>query len=448
MKILVLNGSPKGKNSITLQSMRYLEKNHPEHTFCYLDIAPKLKSLEKDFSAAAEELQAAEMLIFSYPVYTFLAPYQMHRFLELLKDSKVDISGKWSTQFTTSKHFFDTTAHRFIKENMLDLGLKVLPGLSADMEDLLTQKGRRELENWQEMTKLRINLGSYEGGNRRSREETVRFYGQQVEETLKASDRNISIVTNADENDIPLRNMIADFQHALTFKSTVYNIKEYPFSGGCLGCFSCAKNGKCIHRDGFDSYLRNEIQNASGIVYAFRIKNHFTDSSMKCYDDRQFCNGHRAVTAGRPTAYIIAGDLSNEENLRTLIEARASVGANYLSAIATDETADTVKSITDAAKAFSHSIEKDIVEPRNFYGIGGNKIFRDLVYEMRGLMKADHRFYKANGYYDDFPQHHKKRVLFMNFVGMLLSLPGAEKKKWMMTKGMLTPYEKVLKENA
>ena len=33
MNILVINGSPKGKYSITLQTVNYLEKLHPEHTF-------------------------------------------------------------------------------------------------------------------------------------------------------------------------------------------------------------------------------------------------------------------------------------------------------------------------------------------------------------------------------------------------------------------------------
>ena len=32
------------------------------------------------------------------------------------------------------------------------------------------------------------------------------------------------------------------------------------------------------------------------------------------------------------------------------------------------------------------------------------KIFRDLIWMMRGLMKADHEFYKAHGMYD-FPQN-------------------------------------------
>ena len=40
--------------------------------------------------------------------------------------------------------------------------------------------------------------------------------------------------------------------------------------------------------------------------------------------------------------------------------------------------------------------------PRNFYGVGGMKVFRDLIWLMQGMMKTDHKFYKAHGQYD-FP---------------------------------------------
>ena len=43
-----------------------------------------------------------------------------------------------------SKHFYDTTAHAFIRENCADLQLRYVRGLSADMEDLLGEKGQRE----------------------------------------------------------------------------------------------------------------------------------------------------------------------------------------------------------------------------------------------------------------------------------------------------------------
>ena len=36
MNILVINGSPKGKNSVTLQTALYLQLLHPEHSFQFL----------------------------------------------------------------------------------------------------------------------------------------------------------------------------------------------------------------------------------------------------------------------------------------------------------------------------------------------------------------------------------------------------------------------------
>ena len=56
MNILVLNGSPKGKNSITLQTLLYLQKKNPEHTFEVLHVGQKIKSLTKDFSPALEAI--------------------------------------------------------------------------------------------------------------------------------------------------------------------------------------------------------------------------------------------------------------------------------------------------------------------------------------------------------------------------------------------------------
>ena len=72
------------------------------------------------------------------PVYTFIAPYQLHRLIELIKADGVDLTGKFASQITTSKHFYDVTAHRYVEENCFDLGMRVVRGLSADMEDLLT----------------------------------------------------------------------------------------------------------------------------------------------------------------------------------------------------------------------------------------------------------------------------------------------------------------------
>ena len=149
MNILVLNGSPKGKNSITLQTVLYLQKKNPDHTFEILHVGQKIKALEKDFSAAVQMVEKADLLLFSYPVYTFIAPSQLHRFIELLKGMGLDFSNKYAAQISTSKHFYDITAHAYIRDNCFDLGLKYIDGLSADMDDLLTEQGQTQaVEFW------------------------------------------------------------------------------------------------------------------------------------------------------------------------------------------------------------------------------------------------------------------------------------------------------------
>ena len=77
MNILVLNGSPKGKNSITLQTVNYLDKLS-RHTFKILHVGQRIKAYEKDMSEAIEAILAAYLIIFAYPVYTFIAPSQLH----------------------------------------------------------------------------------------------------------------------------------------------------------------------------------------------------------------------------------------------------------------------------------------------------------------------------------------------------------------------------------
>ncbi len=440
--VLVVNGSPKGKNSITLQTSNYLELLFPDIKFEHLHVGAQIKALEKNFAPALEKLNACDLVLFSYPVYTFIAPYQLHRFIELLKESGVDLSNKYASQISTSKHFYDWTAHRYIEDNALDLGLKYVKGLSADMDDLTTKKGQKEAVDFFNYLLFACendivvnNTFDYGMPNK------VAVKPNMVTETKDNGD--IVILTNAEDADNQLHNMIAYFSSVMPRKTRVINIREYPFKGGCLGCFNCASNGKCIYKDGFDEFLRGEIQTAEAIVMAFTVKDHSMGASFKLYDDRQFCNGHRTVTMGMPMGYIVSGNLSKEENLKLIIEGRASVGGNFLAGIATDEF-DPNKELDMLASSLEYALKNQYVPPQNFLGIGGMKIFRDLIWQMQGLMRADHKFYKAHGQYD-FPQKKRGRMLAMYLVGALMSNKKIMAKAGnMMNEGMLMPYNKVL----
>ena len=445
MNILVLNASPKGKNSTTVHTALYLEALHPEHQFAFLPVGQRIKSYEKDFTPVRTALLQADLVIFCYPVYTFIAPYQLHRLMELIKADGVDLSGKFASQITTSKHFYDVTAHRYVEENCFDLGMRVVRGLSADMEDLLSAQGQKEARNFFEQLIFSCEHGLFAipPVKAPAREHTV--YRPSLPEVPKSKGKDVVIVTNCAGDDENLANMIADFRAALPYESRVVNLRDFPFGGGCLGCFSCAITGKCVYKDGFDEFLRGTIQTADGFVYAFTISDHYTHSSFKCFDDRQFCNGHRTVTHGTPIAYLISGDYRYEPNLRMIVEGRSEVGGNYLAGVATDE-GDTTAEIRALAENLAFAMEKKLTRPANFYGVGGMKIFRDLIYVMQGLMKADHKFYKAHGIYD-FPQKQKKRIWAMRLVGALMAVPSVQRKaRGKMTEAMVGPYEKVVRQ--
>ena len=53
MKILIVNGSPRGRFSVTLQTCLYLAKRFPRHSFEFLNAGAGIQSLERDIAQAA-----------------------------------------------------------------------------------------------------------------------------------------------------------------------------------------------------------------------------------------------------------------------------------------------------------------------------------------------------------------------------------------------------------
>ncbi len=393
-----------------------------------LHVGRKIRQFEKNFAPATEALDWAELVLFCYPVYTFLVPSQLHRFIELTKEHAPSLEGKWASQISTSKHFYDVTAHRFIEENAKDLGLKVLPGLSADMEDLLSEQGRREALQFFDY--LMFQLGPSEIGD--------------------ISGKTVALVADIEADDEPLKQMVERFQEQMPCRVKLINIREYPFKGGCISCFNCSGDGKCIYTDGFDSYLREEIQTCDAIVYAFTVRDHSMGSRFKMYDDRQFCNGHRTVTMGSPTGYLVSGSYADEPNLQMVVEARANVGGNYLCGVAVNDGVEDPEHRTMSVEALvrrlSYALAREYRQPANFFGVGGMRIFRDLIYQMRGMMRADHKFFKSHGQYD-FPQKKWKQSLMMYLVGWMMHSKKLKSKMGdKMNEGMMKPYKEALEK--
>jgi len=464
MKILVVNGSPKGKYSVTLHTSLYLQAIFAEQEFDLIHVGATIKAIEKDFAETKKKLEWADVILFSYPVYTFIAPSQLHRLIELMKDNRVNVAGKYATQITTSKHFYDITAHNYIMENCQDLGLKFIKGLSADMDDLPKKEGQKTAEEFFRYLIYSVEKDLYEAfpekapapahkpvtvpasADELSPSENNASKGSAVNKTIPSKDKMIALVCDLSPEDTQLKNMIERFRAVIPYRVRLVNIHEFDFKGGCISCFNCSTKGECIYQDGFDKLLREQIQTCNGIVLAFTIRDHSMGALFKTYDDRQFCNGHRTVTMGMPFGYLISGDYSREQNLRLIVEGRAEVGGNFLAGVATDEQ-NPDREIDKLCERLTYAVEHKYVQPSNFLGVGGMKIFRDLIWLMQGMMRADHKFYKAHNQYD-FPQKKRGTMMLMYLVGALMGNEKLKKKMGNnMNEGMISPYRKVV-ENA
>ena len=445
MKFAIISASPKGENSITYHTILYLQKHYSDDTWQTYHIGKSKRHWEDAFSA----ILTSDLTIFCYPVYTFLAPSRLHQFMQMLKE-RGGYEGKAYLQISTSKHFYDITAHAWVDDNCADLGMLKIGSLSADMDDLLSAKGRKEALDFWKMAIWRLQSGvyipihkiepaefKYDGS---AESDKLSFLTPDLPLTGKQTIKNkVVVVASIEASDAELRAMISDYADASEREVEVFNVNEFPFKGSCISCFNCASTGNCIYTDHFDVYLREHILTARAIVYAFRIKDHSMGCQMKVYDDRQFCNGHRTVTMGMPVGFIVAGDCASEANLQRLMAARADVGGNLNAGVASN-----LEQIRNLAATIDFALEHEIAPTRSFWGVGGMKIFRDLIWMMQGLMRQDHKFFKSHGQYD-FPQKRRKDMISSYLIGALMNNKKLRQKAGSkISEGMIAPYKKVL----
>ena len=108
MKVTVLAGSPKGNKSVTLQSVRWLERRFPEHQFVVHRIAQRIKRLESDpeaFEEVLHDVRTAGLVLWAFPVYYFLVHAHLKRFIEMVfeRDACEAFSGRYAAAISTSE---------------------------------------------------------------------------------------------------------------------------------------------------------------------------------------------------------------------------------------------------------------------------------------------------------------------------------------------------------
>ncbi len=75
MIITVLNGSPKGEQSVTMQYVGFLQKNFPQHELKIVNIALRIKTLDQEeqaFQEVLDQVKASDGVLWAFPLYILL----------------------------------------------------------------------------------------------------------------------------------------------------------------------------------------------------------------------------------------------------------------------------------------------------------------------------------------------------------------------------------------
>ncbi len=455
MKIAVLAGSPKGELSVTLQYAAFIRKKFPEHEFRIVQVGNRIRQLETDsaaFQAVLDEIRPADAVLWCFPVYVFLVPSQLKRFIELIfeREAAGAFAGKYAAALTTSVHFYDHSAQNYIRAVSEDLGMLTVPGFSAHMEDLLRPAGREALLAFARNFTRAIAARNPVARAFNPVDHSVPEYRPPaLPDVPKTGTRRIVLLTDAGGDDVNLRRLTDVFAQVLPNPVEVVNLKALDLKGGCLGCCRCGESNVCVYRDALAPLFRDKLLPADAIIYAGTIRDRYLSARWKMFFDRMFFNGHAPVLMGKQLALIVSGPLRQLPNLRQILEGAAEMGRLHLAEIITDEDADPARTtalLRDLAQRLLRNIEEHARVQPTFLGVGGHKIFRDLIYELRFVFRADYHFYRQHGMFD-YPQQNIRQRLQTSFLSLLTAIPALRPAFYRMaTARMLEPYRKIVRD--
>ncbi|MDO9088465.1 MAG: NAD(P)H-dependent oxidoreductase [Anaerolineaceae bacterium] len=438
MKIIVLNGSPKGEDSITLQYVAYIRKHFPQHDFRIFHVSHRIKKMERDLEAFQEvinEVRSADGVLWSFGLWVLCVPAQYMRFIELISERGMEdaFENKYASVMTTSIHFYDHTAHNYMRAVCEDLRMKFVDAISLDIIDMMKAERRREITIFAEGFIKAI----------REQEVTSRFFNplifsdfvyQPTEPKTRVVPGNNNILVLTDANDIHtnLGKMIAQFKQSFAGEIDVINLNDIDIRGACLGCMRCGYDYSCTYKDGFADFYNQRVRSADIIVFAGIVKGRYLSSTWKTFYDRAYFWNHTPSLAGKQLGYIISGPLRQNPNLIQILEASSTArqSANHVDII-TDEcgnSTDLDALLQNFAKCLVSFADKGYIRPQNFLGVGGHKVFRDDIWgRLRPLWQADYRYFKKHGLFD-FPQKDIKIRVLSPILMLLTRIPAVRRK--------------------
>ncbi len=451
MKITVIGGSPKGKESVTIQYVNYIKSKYAEHQFDFIYPAQKIRSILSDDEKQKDvfdKIRAADFILWAFPLYYMSVHGNLKRFIELCYEKYPKLfRNKYAACITTSIHFYDHTAHNYIQAVSEDLGMHFIGSHSPKMNDLLKKEGQVQTDKFAcyifRVVEEKISVPR--------KFFPLPYFSWEYKPGPSAAkistNKKIVAVTDCEEGN-PGK-MISYLKSLLEMEIDVVNLSKMKINGGCLGCLKCGPDNICSY-EGKDEYIdtfRGKIMTADILIWAGKIKDRYLSWEWKQFLDRSFFNTHQPVLAEKQFIFLVSGPLSYMGNLKEMLTTYVEMEGSRLAALVSDECRDSFRLNSEIESAVRMAIEASVegyVCSDTFRSTAGRKIFRDDVYEgMKVVFRADHRTYKKIGYYD-FQGRSLFNRLKMSIAYLITSIPFIKKGMFSnMVGSMVAPFRKI-----
>ncbi len=376
MNIVVLNGSPKGMTSVTMQYVQWLQKKFSTHKFTILCVCHDLNRLEDDelaFGEVLKEVAAADGVLWAFPLYYLLVHAHYKRFIELVfeRGARPAYEGKYAAILTTSIKFFDHTAHAYVHGISDDLGMTFVGTYSAKMFDLLQAPERDRLALFFEAFLQAIaDRAAFPRQFPPVLPHEFRYEPGTPCAPADLAGKKILVLTDAEDPESNLSRMTFCLLRAIRGDVTVVNLHEISIRGGCVGCLQCGLDNECVYRDKDEIRATYErLKAADVVILAGTIRDRYLTARWKLFFDRGFYMNHVPIFAAKQVAWLVSGPLRQLANLRQILQGYLDCQRANLVSIVTDECKESTeldRLLDGRAARLSRSAPWDTLLPTPF----------------------------------------------------------------------------------
>ncbi len=437
MKISIINGSPKGDNSVTLQYSKYMFKNTTSIEYEVFNVGQQIHRIEKDlvyFQSIMDAIKTSDAVIWSYPVYVFTVASQLKRFIELIfeRNCQAAFKEKYTCQILSSIHFYDHCAVNYINAICDDLEMKYVDFLSVHMHDLTKPEGRMITRTFGErfiksVTSKAVTQINYAPLIAPSLE----YNPTNIAERVDFTGKNAIIIADS-LKDPTLNSMIETTMMIANHSFELIVLDQLNIKGGCIGCIKCGYNYECRYKgkDDFMNFYEQKVKGADIILFAGAIKDRYLSATWKRFLDRAFYNTHTPTLLGKHVGVMISGNLRGSSNLKQTFDAYFQWQKCHNSGYVTNEyeTSTVVdQQILGLLQNISFASKENVQANETFLAVSAYKLFRDEIWgHLRFPFIADYKAYKDMNLFN-FPQNDMKTRFLNRAMSMVTLFPKVRK---------------------